>query len=77
MGGAISTRIAELPNAKTLFKGVLAIGAALLVKEEGSLLKYRPTIPIIYLTNVSEHGPILDYISKVSANAEEDRKRGE
>lgn len=73
MGGAISTRIAERHNVKRLFNGVLAIGAALMVKEEGSDLCYRPTIPILYLTNTSEHGPIENYIAKVRENAEAER----
>jgi hypothetical protein len=76
MGGAISTRIAERPNIRRLFNGVLAIGAALLVKEEGCELTYKPTIPILYLTNTSEHGPIENYIARVKENAEAERKAG-
>lgn len=77
MGGAISTRIAEKPNIKRLFNGCLLMGAALLVKEEGCELSYRPTIPILYLTNVSEHGPIEAYIKRVAENVESDRKKGD
>lgn len=76
MGGAISVRIAELPNVARLIQGVMAIGAALLVKEDDArvALRYRPTIPILFLTNTSEVGPIEDYIAKVKANVENDRK---
>eukprot|EP01117_Protostelium_nocturnum_P003796 TRINITY_DN15058_c0_g1_i1.p1 TRINITY_DN15058_c0_g1~~TRINITY_DN15058_c0_g1_i1.p1 ORF type:complete len:385 (+),score=115.54 TRINITY_DN15058_c0_g1_i1:118-1272(+) len=77
MGGAISTRIAEKLNSKRLFNGVLAIGAALLVKEEGCELSYKPTIPILYLTNTSEHGPINNYINQVSKNAEKAHRSNE
>lgn len=75
MGGAIATRIAELPNAKRLFNGVLAIGAALMVKEDQAKpLSYRPTIPIVYLNNTSEHGPIEAYRKSVIENAERERQ---
>ncbi len=76
MGGAVSTRIAERPNVRRLFNGVLAMGAALMVKEPGCELNYCPTIPILYLTNTSEHGPIEHYIARVKDKAEEERKSG-
>eukprot|EP01121_Diplochlamys_sp_Union-15-3_P006559 TRINITY_DN1703_c0_g1_i2.p1 TRINITY_DN1703_c0_g1~~TRINITY_DN1703_c0_g1_i2.p1 ORF type:complete len:403 (-),score=74.84 TRINITY_DN1703_c0_g1_i2:128-1189(-) len=65
MGGCIVTHLAELyPQ---LYHGVVAIGAALYVKENiPSPLKftYDPLVPIIYLTNVSELGSIEQYRSK-------------
>jgi hypothetical protein len=78
MGGAISVRIAEQLNARTMFSGVMAIGAALMVKEDDPRLKltYRPTIPIVFLTNTSEIGPINSYIEKTKSYAEEDLKNG-
>jgi hypothetical protein len=38
-------------------------------------LSYQPTIPILFLTNTSEHGPIESYIGKVVAKAEAERKK--
>ena len=76
MGGAICTRLAERANIRRLFNGVLAIGAALLVREEGCELSYRPTIPILFLTNTSEHGPIENYIARVRESAEAERRAG-
>lgn len=74
MGGAISVRIAEQTNVKTIFSGVMGIGAALMVKEDDPALKltYRPTIPILFLTNTSEIGQIKDYIANVKKEAEKD-----
>jgi hypothetical protein len=78
MGGAIGTRIAEKANVKTMYQGILAIGAALLVKPDDDKLqlKYRPTIPIVYLTNSSETGPIQSYIDRVKIEAEADVRAG-
>lgn len=46
-----------------MYQGVLAIGAALLVNENHPPARLRscPKIPILYLTNVSELGPIQSY----------------
>lgn len=69
-------RLAEQPNVRSLFSGVMAIGAALLVKEDDPRLKltHRPTIPILFLTNTSEIGPIKTYIANVTEQAEKDMK---
>jgi pimeloyl-ACP methyl ester carboxylesterase len=67
MGGCICTHIAELENASKLYDGVLAIGAALLTTDpEGPEYPFThcPEIPIIYLTNLSETGPIQAYIDE-------------
>jgi hypothetical protein len=79
MGGAISVRIAERPNVSKLFHGVLTMGAALLVKEDDVSLRltHRPTIPILFLTNTSEQGPIASYIDGVKAQVEIDRRQRE
>lgn len=71
MGGAIGTRLAERSNIGRLFQGVLAIGAALLVKEDDPAvaLTYKPTIPIVFLTNSDELGPVDAYVERVKKEA--------
>lgn len=61
MGGLIGTLIAERPPDLTaqglpVYTGVVAIGAALSVREPNSTLglSLRPKIPVIFLTNQSE-----------------------
>ncbi|KAJ5066056.1 monoacylglycerol lipase [Anaeramoeba ignava] len=64
MGGCIATHIAEMyPD---LYQGCVAIGAALLAKDDSNPLEfeYNPKIPLIFLTNQSELGTIQKYISK-------------
>jgi hypothetical protein len=68
MGGGICTRLAE--REPGLFHGLLAIGAALMTREDKQTqedlqqpLLSRPLIPILYLTNESEIGPIQQYIN--------------
>jgi pimeloyl-ACP methyl ester carboxylesterase len=54
MGGFIATLLAE--NFPHLYSGCVAIGAALLLKENipnPPKLSYNPQIPIIFLTNTS------------------------
>lgn len=74
MGGYISTVLAEMPCVRTHYTGVMAIGAALI--NAAVPLRNRPGIPILYLTNVSEIGPIQAYIDAVRGEVERDRKRG-
>jgi pimeloyl-ACP methyl ester carboxylesterase len=57
MGGLIVTLIAERDHADLpVYAGVVAIGAALSVKEDGSRLglNLQPQIPLLFLTNQSE-----------------------
>ena len=85
MGGAISTLLAERPDHTGLRKGhfdaVLALGAALnfnRTKEPTAPeFTYRPLIPIVYLSNHSETGPILDYISRARKEVQLDLIKGE
>eukprot|EP01063_Lacrimia_lanifica_P035233 TRINITY_DN6669_c0_g1_i1.p1 TRINITY_DN6669_c0_g1~~TRINITY_DN6669_c0_g1_i1.p1 ORF type:complete len:411 (+),score=124.59 TRINITY_DN6669_c0_g1_i1:58-1233(+) len=70
MGGAVATRLAE--RVPFLFHGVLGVGAALLTREDkmnaddkATALLHAPVMPILYLTNESEMGPIEQYIANV------------
>jgi len=62
MGGAIVTLIAETRSEN--YDGVLAIGAALTIKDSGIpfRLNYNPLIPILFLSNQSEIQTPLDYL---------------
>ena len=69
MGGAIAVLAAEGKHgAQGLFDGVIAIGAALLhaVETDGEacVFTHRPTVPLLFLTNQSELGPIEQYESR-------------
>ena len=69
MGGAIAVLAAEGNHgAQGLFDGVIAIGAALLhaVETDGEpcVFTHRPTVPLLFLTNQSELGPIEQYESR-------------
>ena len=73
MGGAIVTHIAERQEEPKRYHGVIAVGAALLVREydeNGQYLqfKHRPSIPMIYLTNSDETNIIEEYIEKSLPN---------
>jgi len=63
MGGIISVLIAE--QADSGYDGVLALGAALQMKEETNPLElnYQPQIPILYLSNKTEVERPKDYIA--------------
>jgi pimeloyl-ACP methyl ester carboxylesterase len=84
MGGGISTLMAE--RYPELVHGVLAVGAALMWrrdkmtdKEEIDMsLLHMPLVPILYLTNESELGPIRQYMSHVreKASSSEGRAAG-
>lgn len=62
MGGKILAMMAEKKD--NMYKGALAIGAALTIQEEGikSELTFAPQIPILFLTNESELKRPQDYI---------------
>ena len=69
MGGAIAVLAAEGNHgAQGLFDGVIAIGAALLhaIETDGEpcIFTHRPTVPLLFLTNQSELGPIEQYESR-------------
>jgi len=71
MGGAIVTHISEstiCPDAPKLFQGIVAIGAALLAKEEKIEFTFKPQIPILFLTNTDETNNIEEYIKKINYN---------
>jgi pimeloyl-ACP methyl ester carboxylesterase len=66
MGGLIGTLIAERdPADPRLYDGVIAIGAALDVKENGATpgLGLQPRIPLLFLTNQSELGGPRAYVN--------------
>lgn len=70
MGGMIVTLIAE--NYPQYFSGILAVGAALQTRkdkmseeEKKMSLRHCPRLPLLYLTNESETGPIEQYIQGV------------
>lgn len=80
MGGGICTRLAEREPA--LFDGVLAIGAALMTRKDQqspsdleTVLLNRPLIPIIFLTNESELGPIEQYMKKADMEKQQAEKQ--
>jgi hypothetical protein len=83
MGGAIAVLAAEGNHgAQGLFDGVIAIGAALLhaVETDGEpcVFTHRPTVPLLFLTNQSELGPIEQYGSRCAeARAIGSAARGE
>lgn len=75
MGGGIATRLAE--REPGLFDGVLGVGAALLTRKDRQSsedleveLLNRPMLPIIFLTNESELGPIEQYVEKVQQQSD-------
>ena len=75
MGGAIAVLAAEGKHgAQGLFDGVIAIGAALLhaVETDGEacIFTHRPTVPLLFLTNQSELGPIDQYESRCALATE-------
>ena len=74
MGGFISTALAEMPGVRAHYSGIMAIGAALL--NAALPLRNRPGIPILYLTNISEIGPVQAYIAAVRREVEADRRNG-
>lgn len=78
MGGGICTRLAERAILEQCLAGevgcgidgVLAIGAALGTQDEPEFggeapFSFCPEVPILFLTNVSETGPIRSYIESV------------
>ena len=67
MGGIISTLIAESPGRR--YQGVLAMGAALEVKNENAPLKftYRPKIPLLFLANQTEYQAPENYLKQVKS----------
>lgn len=70
----IATHIAELENVESMYQGVLGIGAALLAKDPKQPKSHQnnPKIPILYLMNASELGPIESYISACKKNMKSD-----
>ena len=73
MGGAIVTLIAERYPER--YQGIVAIGAALLVKEKENPIDflYKPLIPLLFLTNQSELGPIQEYIAECNKANEKEK----
>jgi hypothetical protein len=70
MGGLIGTIIAERqPEDPPLYAGIVGIGAALDVKENGATigLSLQPKIPILFLTNQSELGGPRAYFSAAAS----------
>jgi hypothetical protein len=63
MGGAIVTYMSETQSPQH-YQGIMAIGAALLVKEHMEFT-YNPKIPMIFLTNTDETNVIDNYIESV------------
>jgi len=57
------------------YQGIVAIGAALLVEEKENPIDftYRPVVPLLFLTNQSELGPIQEYMEKCRKLNEQDR----
>lgn len=73
MGGLIGAILAERqPEDPPLYAGVIGIGAALDVKENGASvgLSLQPKIPILFLTNQSELGGPRAYAAAAAARAE-------
>jgi hypothetical protein len=72
MGGCIVTLLAE--NFPHRYQGALAIGAALFVDQSKEVdpiyLNYRPLIPLLYLTNVSELSGPAQYTEKARKELE-------
>ena len=72
MGGCIGTLIAERELRRLerclppLYSGVVAFGAALrpAATEDGRALDTRPGIPLLYVSNASETGPVERYIQE-------------
>jgi hypothetical protein len=73
MGGAIVTLISERYPER--YQGIVAIGAALLVEEKENPIDftYKPVVPLLFLTNQSELGPIQDYMKNCRKLHEEDK----
>ncbi len=75
MGGLIGTLIAERePEDPRLYAGVVAIGAALDVREGGATvgLSLHPKIPLLFLTNQSELGGPRAYVAAAAQRASGD-----
>ena len=72
MGGCICTHLAEVENISKLYDGVLAIGAALITTDPEPIpalpFTHQPEIPILFLINESETGPIEAYINEARAS---------
>eukprot|EP01124_Arcella_intermedia_P003404 TRINITY_DN11872_c0_g1_i1.p1 TRINITY_DN11872_c0_g1~~TRINITY_DN11872_c0_g1_i1.p1 ORF type:complete len:409 (-),score=94.64 TRINITY_DN11872_c0_g1_i1:14-1240(-) len=68
MGGHISVLMAEQFHSS--IDGVLAVGAALLSKKDAACypFQYHTKVPLLFLTNETEIGPIQDYINKTIEN---------
>lgn len=81
MGGAICTLLSE--REPLLFDGVLGVGAALMTRKDRQseedkqqVLKQWPLIPILFLTNESELGPIQQYVAGVSQHINQPKRGG-
>lgn len=76
MGGKIALQLAEEPKGR--FDGVLAIGAALLCDDNGTSSEknmesfrkhtFRPSIPVLFVSNANEVGLVNEYAALASTN---------
>ena len=57
------------------YQGIVAIGAALLVEEKENPIDFthKPVVPLLFLTNQSELGPIQEYMENCRKLHEKDR----